>query len=111
MSKYSEAAKLDFLARVAAGVKQFPSIVKSCKQTAKDIQANWLGFASREEDQAELLSTGLAFAQDARAKWDVSKADLAHALDVVASCLADHNGNPLNRQALLDEIAAVPEEN
>lgn len=76
-------------------------------QSVLDVYANWSGYTSLEDDTDQLELARVDFAAKARELVDARKAGLAMALDIIAGGMRDGNGDPLTRQALLDEVAAI----
>jgi len=107
MSRFTEAELYNFVSTTEQRMSQASQQLAAFSQSVQDVYANWLGYTSRETDEAQLLQSQLAFAAKARELVDARKAALAQALDIIAGGMIDVEGNRLTRQDLLDEIKAV----
>ena len=107
MSRFDEAKLLNFLNTTEQRMSQSSQQLAGFSQSIQDVYANWLGYVELETDAIALEASRAAFAQKARELVDARKASLASALDIIAGGMQDANGDPLTRQNLLDELAAV----
>ncbi|MDM4014957.1 hypothetical protein [Roseiconus lacunae] len=108
MSRFDEQKRQKFIETVDVRMSQASSQLAAFSQSVSDVYANWLGYKSLESDQTELTQASVAFAGKARGLVDDRKIALAHALDIIAGGMIDGEGEPLTRQDLLDELAAIP---
>ena len=108
MSRFDEAQRQQYVLTVEQRMATASSQLASFSQSVQDVYANWLAYKNLETDAAEQLAANDAFATRARTLVDDRKAALAIALDIIAGGMKDGNGDPLTRQDLLDELAAVP---
>lgn len=108
MSRFNETKKDEYVRTADQRMAQASQQLAAFSQSVLDVSANWYGYASLETDQAELLSTAVEFRAKNRQLVDDRKTALAHALDVIAGGMANEQGEPLTRQDILDELAAVP---
>lgn len=107
MSIFVESDKFDYVKTTGQRMTQASQQLGAFNQAVLDVYANWSGFVSLESDAEKLESARGDFAVKARALVNERKAGLAQALDIIAGGMRDAEGNPLTRQNLLDEIAAV----
>lgn len=105
---FKDAKKLNFLTTVEQRQKQTQQQFLAACQATGDVYANWLGYKANEADSAAIAATSLEFATANREMIDAVKGQLALALDIIAGGTVDGEGNPLTRQDLLDEVAAMP---
>lgn len=107
MSRFDQAKRDTFVANVESRMDQASSQLATFSQTVVDVFGNWQQYVALEGDATELEASRVAFASKARALVDARKTNLALALDIIAGGMRDENGDPLTRQDLLDELAAV----
>ena len=107
MSRFTEAELYEFVNTTDQRMKQASSQLSGFSQSVQDVYANWVGYLQREGDATQMEESRVAFAAKARTLVDERKTALAYALDIIAGGMRDAEGNPLTRQNLLDEIAAV----
>jgi hypothetical protein len=107
MSRFTEAELYKFVQTTEQRMEQASQQLAGFSQSVSDVYANWVGYMTRESDEDQLKESRVAFAAKARTLVDDRKAALATALDIIAGGMVDAEGNPLTRQDLLDEIAAV----
>lgn len=81
--------------------------IKTFNQQVADAATEWAKYLATNPDTETRNATGLDFAAKSRELVDARKAALAASLDILAASMIDGEGNPLTRQNLLDEIAAV----
>lgn len=107
MSRFDEAKRLQFIQTADQRMAQASQQLAGFSQSVADVYANWQGYIQTEIDETELENSRVSFAAKARELVDARKANLAQALDIIAGGMRDSNGDPLTRQDLLDELAAV----
>jgi hypothetical protein len=107
MSRFTEAELYNFVNTTDQRMSQASQQLAGFSQSVQDVYANWVGYVTRETNETQLAESRVAFATKARALVDSRKAAFAAALDIIAGGMMDAQGNPLTRQNLLDEIAAV----
>ena len=105
---FKDAKKYQFLTNVEQRQNQTQQQFLSACQSTFDVYANWQGYVANETVTADRDVSYLEFAAANRELVDAVKTNLAYALDVIAGGCVDVNGDPLSRQDLLDELAAVP---
>lgn len=108
MSRFNEAKRLKFIETTEQRMAQAGTHLSAFSQSVFDVYANWQGYRALEADETELAEAFSDFASKSRELVDSRKVNLAHALDIIAGGMVDTDGAPLNRQALLSELAAVP---
>lgn len=107
MSRFDEAKRLNYLQTVEQRMTQASQQLAGFSQSVQDVYANWQGYVPLEGDATQLEASRVAFAAKARELVDARKMNLALALDIIAGGMKDEQGNPLTRQNLLDELAAI----
>lgn len=107
MSRFLEVKRAKLVETTEQRMTQASQQLAAFNQSVLDIYANWAGYTAIEEDATELESARVDFAAKARELVDARKSGLAQALDIIAGGMRDAEGNPLTRQNLLDEVAAI----
>ena len=107
MSRFLEVKRSRLVDTTDQRMTQASQQLAAFNQSVLDIYANWAGYTAIEADAAELEAARVDFAAKTRELVDSRKAGLAQALDIISGGMRNAEGNPLTRQNLLDEIAAV----
>lgn len=110
MSDLLEAEKREHLDELRRRMKQAKEQFENAYATAADLKRRWDAYAELETDPARLQATAADYSARIRGFIDdpkCGKAPMAMLLDLLAHRIVDSEGEPLTRQDLLNELAAV----
>ena len=108
MSRFTDTEITTYISNIQGRMTAASNSMGQFNQSVQDVYANWAGYLNAESDASLEAASRVDFAAKARTLVDNNKAGLAMALDIIAGGMLDAEGNPLTRQDLLTEIAAVP---
>lgn len=108
MSRFSEAELLNHISEVDRRMGQAKDqMLAFTSSVTQGVYPRWSKYVGLESDTDSLEASRGVFAAKARTLVDECKVSLAAALDIIAGGMRDSEGEPLTRQDLLNELAAV----
>lgn len=108
MSRFSEAELLNHITEVDRRMDQAKlQMLSFTSSVTEGVYPRWAKYVGLETDADSLEASRVVFASKARDMVDECLPTLAAALDIIAGGMRDDEGEPLARQDLLDELAAV----
>lgn len=108
MSRFSEAELLNHITEVERRMDQAKQQMLSFSSSVTEgVYPRWAKYVGLENDSNALEASRVVFANKARDMVDECLPSLAAALDIIAGGMRNSEGEPLTRQDLLNELAAV----
>lgn len=108
MSRFDQAELLNHINEVDRRMDQAKQQMLSfASSVTEGVYPRWSKYVALEDDTESLEASRTVFAGKARTLVDECKPSLAAALDIIAGGMRNSEGEPLTRQDLLNELAAV----
>lgn len=108
MSRFSEAELLNHITEVDRRMDQAKQQMLSfASSVTEGVYPRWAKYVGLESDADSLEASRVVFASKSRTLVDECKGSLAASLDIIAGGMRNSEGEPLTRQDLLNELAAV----